>query len=192
MFDQFQKYLQHKIHLTGEEIELVKSVSIIKSLRKHQYLLQEGEIWKYNAFVCKGFLRTYSVDDKGTEHIMNFSPEDYWTGDRESLASQAPSKYNIDAIEDSAVLLIKKDDFEMLCKVLSPFNDLMNGLLQKSFVVSQERIHVNITYTAEEKYKNFVTKYPSIANRVPQHMIASYLGLTPETITRIRRKASQK
>ncbi|MHA4844749.1 Crp/Fnr family transcriptional regulator [Flavitalea antarctica] len=192
MLDRFRKYLEDKINLTDQDFALIQSVATVKKLRKHQYLLQEGNVWKFNAFVGKGFLRTYFVDDKGTEHIMNFSPENYWTGDRESLASGAPSKYNIDAIEDSEVLLIRKDDFDSVCKAVQPFNDLMNGLLQKSFIVSQERIHVNITYSAEEKYKDFIKKYPSIANRVPLQMIASYLGLTPETITRIRRKASRK
>jgi CRP-like cAMP-binding protein len=193
MFEIFQKYLESKTdHLTEQDFELIQSVSIIKKLRKRQYLSQEGDVWRYNAFVCKGFIRSYFVDEKGIEHIMNFAPENYWTGDRASLTTGLPSKYNIDAIEDSDVLLINKENFEMICKAIPAFNDLVNAILQKSFVVSQERIHANITYTAQEKYNNFITKFPSIANRVPQHMIASYLGISAETLSRVRKQPTKK
>jgi len=192
MFDVFQNYLQSKITLSDTEIELIKSLSAIKKLRRRQFLLQEGDIWRFHAFVCSGFVKTYSVDDKGQEHIMNFSPENYWTGDRESLTTGNPSKYNIDAIEDSEILLIKKEDFERLCIQIPKFNELVNTILQKSFVVSQDRIHSNISLSAEDKYQNFIQKFPSIANRVPQHMIASYLGISPETLSRVRKPAVKK
>jgi CRP-like cAMP-binding protein len=191
MFDTFRKYLENKITLTDTDYKLIQSVSVIKKLRKRQYLLQEGDVWRLNAFICSGLVRSYIVDSNGHEHIMNFSPENYWTGDRESLASELPSKYNIDAIEESEILLIKKNDFEMLCKTIPVFNDLINSILQKSFVVSQERIHVNIAYSAEEKYNNFLAKFSSIANRIPQRMIASYLGVSAETLSRIRKQASE-
>lgn len=192
MFEFFQNYLQSKIALSDTEIELIKSLSTIKKLRKRQYLLQEGDIWRYHAFVCSGFVRTYSVDDKGQEHIMNFSPENHWTGDRESLTTENPSNYNIDAIEDAEILLIKKEDFERLCVQIPKFNELINAILQKSFVVSQNRILSNISLSAENKYQSFIQKFPSIANRVPQHMIASYLGISPETLSRIRKIGIKK
>lgn len=192
MFEIFQKYLTDKLQLTPEELQLIASVSVIKNVRKRQYLLQQGDVWKFNAFVCAGFLHTYAIDDKGIKHILNFSPENYWTGDRESLATGEPSKFNIEAIEDSEVLLIEKEPFEMLCRSIPAFNDLVNAVLQKSFVVSQSRIHATISFSAEEKYADFIKKYPSIANRIPQHMIASYIGITPETLTRIRRNAAKK
>ena len=192
MFDTFLKYLQDKITLSDEEVELIRSVSILKKLRKRQYLLQEGDVWRYNAFVCSGFLKTFSIDDKGQEHIMNFSPENYWTGDRESLATGNPSRFNIDAIEDAEIILITKENFESICQQIPQLNNLANAILQKSFIVSQNRIHANISLSAEEKYQNFLVKFPSITNRVPQHMIASYIGITPETLTRIRRNAVKK
>jgi CRP-like cAMP-binding protein len=192
MFSIFQKYLIDKIQLSPEELKLIESVVTIKRLRKKQFLLQEGDKWKYNAFVNRGFLKTFSIDSSGKEHIMNFSPEDYWTGDRESLLNGTPSKFNIDAIEDSEVILIGKEDFEMLCLKIPQFNSLVNKILQKSFVVSQNRIHANISLSAEDKYQNFLDKFPSIVNRIPQHMIASYIGITPETLTRIRRNAVKK
>ena len=192
MFDAFRKYLEDKISLTEQNFDLIESVSTIKKLRKRQYLLQEGDICRFNAFVCKGFLRYYYVDDKGQEHILQFAPENYWTGDRESLDAELPSKYNIDAIEDSEILLIKKNDFEMLFKTIPAFNDFVNKTIKKNVLVLQERIHVSITHTAEEKYTNFITKYPSITNRVPQHMIASYLGVSAETLSRVRKQSNQK
>ena len=192
MFDTFRKYLEDKISLTEQNFDLIESVSTIKKLRKRQYLLQEGDICRFNAFVCKGFLRYYYVDDKGQEHILQFAPENYWTGDRESLDAELPSKYNIDAIEDSEILLIKKNDFEMLFKTIPAFNDFVNKIIKKNLLVLQERIHVSITHTAEEKYTNFITKYPSITNRVPQHMIASYLGISAETLSRVRKQSTQK
>jgi CRP-like cAMP-binding protein len=192
MFNIFQKYLTDKIQLSPEELQLIESVVTIKRLRKKQFLLQEGEKWKYNAFVNRGFLKTFSIDSSGKEHIMNFSPEDYWTGDRESLLNGTPSKFNIDAIEDSEVILIGKEDFEMLCLKIIQFNNLVNKILQKSFVVSQNRIHAAISLSAEDKYQNFLDRFPTIVNRIPQHMIASYIGITPETLTRIRRNTVKK
>lgn len=192
MFDFFINYLQDKIALSDEEVEMIRAVGIEKKLRRNQYLLQEGDVWKYHAFVCSGFLKTFSIDDKGQEHIMNFAPENHWTGDRESLINATPATFNIDAIEASELILIEKKNFETLCKTIPQFNDLVNAILQRSFVVSQNRIHATISLTAEEKYQNFLDKFPSIANRVPQHMIASYIGITPETLTRIRRNSAKK
>jgi CRP-like cAMP-binding protein len=192
MFDTFRKYVESKATLAESDFARIEAAARPRKLRKRQFLLQAGEVWHYNAFVCSGFLRSYFLDGKGHEHIMTFAPENHWIGDRESLATGLPSKYNIDAIEASEVLLFRKADFDALCQAIPPFNDMVNAILQKSFVVAQERIHVNITYTAQEKYHNFVTRFPSIANRVPQHMIASYLGITPETLTRVRRDATRK
>lgn len=190
--DTLIQYLSSKITLSPEEVALIRSVCTVKKLKKKQYLLHEGDVWKYNAFVAAGFLRTFSIDEKGAEHIMNFSPEDYWTGDRASLTTGTPSRFNIDAIEDSSVVLIADQDFQKLCKQIPQLNDLVNAILHKSFIVSQDRIHASISLSAEEKYTHFLHKFPGIANRIPQHMIASYIGVTPETLTRIRRNNLKK
>lgn len=192
MFDIFRKYLEDKITLTNEDYGLIESVSSFKKLRKRQYLLQAGDVSRFHAFVCKGFLRYYYVDEKGQEHIMQFAPENYWTGDGESMNSGLPSKYDIDALEDSEVMLLKKDDFEMLRKTIPAFNDFVNASLKKNAVVLRERIHVNLSLSAEGKYSNFISKFPSISNRVPLHMIASYLGISAETLSRIRSQSAKK
>lgn len=192
MFDFFLKYLRDKIPLSAEEVEMIRSVAIEKKLRRRQYLLQQGDVWKYNAFVSSGLLKSYSINEDGQEHIMSFSPENYWTGDRASLMDGIPSQFNIDAIEDSEIILIEKTNFETLCKNIPQLNDMVNAILQKSFIVSQGRIHTQISLSAEEKYQDFLKKFPEISNRIPQHMIASYIGITPETLTRLRRNSIKK
>jgi CRP-like cAMP-binding protein len=192
MFDNFKNYLEDKITLSEQEIELIKSFSVLKKLRKRQYLLQEGDLWKHNAFISVGLLKTFSVDQKGQEHIMNFSPENHWTGDRESLTTGLPSEFNIVALEDSEIILIAKDDFDAICKQLPQFYNMANEIFHRSFLASQKRIHANISLSIEEKYQNFIQKYPSVANRIPQHMIASYLGISAETLSRIRAQSAKK
>ena len=108
------------------------------------------------------------------------------------MDSGLPSKYNIDAIEDSEILLLKKEDFEMIRKTIPAFNDFVNESLKKNLVFLQERIHGDLSLSAEEKYSNFISKYPSISNRVPLHMIASYLGVSAETLSRARSQSSKK
>ncbi|CAM4089755.1 cAMP-binding domain of CRP or a regulatory subunit of cAMP-dependent protein kinases [Pedobacter westerhofensis] len=188
----FLNYIQEKTSLTAEELQQVTSVCQLKKLRKRQYLLQEGDVWKYNAFIAKGCVRTYTLDEKGNEHIVNFAIENWWTGDRESLTTGEPSIFNIDALENSEVVLITKTAFDKLCADIPAFNAMVNAILQKSFIVSQGRIHTFISLTAEQKYLRFLEQYPQLSIRVPQGMIASYLGITPETLSRIRNQTARK
>lgn len=191
MFDLLRTYIVHKINdsesLDDHEFELIKSVFVPKKLRKKQYLLQEGEINKFHCFVCKGCLRMYRVDEKGQEHIFQFAIENWWTGDRESLISGKPTKYNIEALEDSELLIIKQADMDMLTAKIPAVRAMINNIQQNNVIATQNRIHAAISYTAEEKYLNFIKTYPDIFQRVPQQMIASYLGITRETLSRIRR-----
>ena len=192
MYDTFQEYLDRKILLTNDEKELIRSVSILKKLRKKQYLLQEGDVWKYHAFITKGCMRTYAVDEKGIEHIIYFGVENWWIGDRESLLNQAPSRLNIDAIEDAELVLFTNPNFEMICSKIPAFRDMVYAIISKSFNVNQNRILSGISKTAEEKYRDFIEKYADFATRIPQSMIASYLGIKPETLSRIRSTLGKK
>lgn len=186
MFEVFAAYLKEKAGLTEEELEEVRAVTINKHLRKRQYLLQEGDICHYNCFVAKGCLRNYRVGEDGVEHILRFAVENWWLSDTESYNNGTPSRNNIDALENSELLLIEKEDFTRLVNTIAPFKEFIDKLMARSFDASQNRIMSNISHTAEERYINFMKSYPDILNRVPLHMIASYLGVSRETLSRIR------
>jgi len=188
MFDVLAKYLREKGALTNDEIEQFRASSITRRFRKRQYLLQEGDICHYNSFVAKGCMRMYRVGDNGAEHMLRFAIETWWMADYESYNSGNSSKNNIDALEDTDLIMIKKNDFDALVNAIPNFRIFKEKLETRSYDASQNRILSNISDTAEKRYENFIQKYPDIYNRVPLHMIASYLGLTRETLSRIRKQ----
>jgi len=192
MVDNFLNYLKDKFPINDDELEMFKRVCTVKKLRRRQYLLQEGDVWNKNAFVAKGVLRTYRVDEKGTEHIIQFSMENWWAGDRQSYHTGLPSTFNIEALEDAEIVLVSKADFDRLQIEISKFGEFTRALLERSFIASQNRIHASISFSSEEKYADFIKTYPDITNRIPQHMIASYLGISPETLSRIRNHMVRK
>ena len=181
-----------KIELSQEQSDWIQSLSIVKKLRKHQFLLQAGEICKHHAFVTKGCLRSYSVDSDDTEHIVKFAVEHWWIADRDSLMSGEPAKLHIDAVEDSEAVLISKQHFDLICQQIPAFNDMVNNLLQSAYNASQNRVLANISLSASEKYEYFLQRYPDLALRIPQGMIASYLGISPETLSRVRNQVMSR
>lgn len=186
MFEVFAAYLQDKATFTEAELQLIKERALQKKLRKGQYLLQEGDIARYQSFMAKGAARMYRVDENGTEHIMRFSIENWWVNDYESFIMEAPAKYNIDVLEDSELIQFSKQDFEELQELVPSLKAVRQKLDDRHFVASQNRILSNISDTAEQRYETFINTYPDIFNRVPLRMVASYLGLTRETLSRIR------
>lgn len=182
----FQNIAKH-IDLTDEEKKFFLTLVKPRKIRKKQYLLQAGEVSRFENFVTKGLLRAYTVDNKGQEHIAMFAMEGWWISDLYSFLTNTPATQYIDALEDSEILSIEKSDLEKLYLVVPKFDRLFRKLLQNAFVASQQRILAGISQTAEEQYLAFVKKYPTLEQRIPQHQIASFLGITPETISRIRR-----
>jgi CRP/FNR family transcriptional regulator, anaerobic regulatory protein len=192
MYEIFQKYLDSRIVLSQEQSNWIRSLSVVKKLRKNQYLLQAGNICTRHAFVSKGCLRSYSTDDNDAEHIVKFAAENWWIADRESLMSGEPAKLNIDALEDSEVVLISKQDFDLICQQIPIFNDMVRGLFQRAYDASQARVLTNISLSASGKYEHFLNRYPGLALRIPQSMIASYLGISRETLSRVRNQMTPK
>lgn len=192
MFPSLATYLIEKGGLTNDELRLVEEVAIPKKIRKRQYLLQEGDISHYISFVVKGCFRLYSVGKNGEEHIMRFAIENWWVSDFDSFQSGLPSKYNIDALEDGELLMIKKEKWAFLIETIPNFKKLITKLTAKNYEAHQNRILSNISETAVEKYENFIKTYPMIYDRIPLHMIASYLGLSRETLSRVRQQNTQK
>ncbi len=184
----FQKF-DEKIELTDAEKELSFSFFIPKKLRKKQYLLQQGEVCEQIAFVKNGLLRLYKTDSKGHEHITQFAFEGWWISDQLSFITGEPSEYNIDALEDSELLLLTRQAEEEMLEKIPRLERFFRILLQRSLIAAQKRLVNTFSQTAEERYSELMEACPeSMPNRVPQHMLASFLGITPETLSRIRRK----
>ena len=192
MFEKLRAYCERQAHLTEEEYSLLETLYVPKKMKKGDFLLREGEVAKYGAFVVRGCLRSYTIDDKGREHILQFSPEDWWVGNLESYRTGKPSTYFVDAIEDSDVLLQDQFGFETMMTKIPTLAKMFHLGIQKSGFAKDKRIISALTNSAEERYQAFLDKYPSIAQRVPQHMLASFLGITPETLSRIRKLQSKR
>lgn len=192
MFDILRAYFERSFPISDDDFELLKTVMTPKKLKKGEFLLREGEMAKFGAYVAKGMLRSYVVDDKGKEHIIQFAPENWWISDKAGIADGSTSTFFIDAIEDSDVLLIDAKGHQTLLEKLPGYADSFRTGIQKRAAAKDQRIVHSLTATAEERYHDFLQTYPSIAQRVPQHMLASYLGITPETVSRIRKSASRK
>jgi CRP-like cAMP-binding protein len=188
MFDLLQEKIAEKVVLTGDELAYCKTVFIPKKLRKRQYLLQEGDACKYQAFVVKGILRSYTIDEKGTEHILQFAPEGWWITDLYSYLTGEPSNFTIDALEDAELLLITRTEWEELMRKVPKLEHYFRVLIQNHLIATQRRLLQTLSQTAEEKYVKFAQTYPDCLQRVPQHMIASYLGITRETLSRLRKQ----
>ncbi|WP_157305405.1 Crp/Fnr family transcriptional regulator [Chitinophaga tropicalis] len=178
--------------LTDQEFEILSSAFQPRSLRKKQYFLQEGEVCKYMGFIVKGAVRQYSVDDKGVEHIVNLSIENWWVGDRESWVMLTPSVYNIDAWEDTDLLVITRADFLGLLDSVPAMHGIIKSLDEKHAIATQKRLTASISFSAEKRYADLASRYPELLQRFPQHLIASYLGITKETLSRVRQRSVKK
>jgi len=191
MYEVFLSKVNEKVPLTPqEEAEIVTHLTL-KTLRKRQIFLQEGDICRYIALVEKGTLRTYVTDLEGHEHITAFALEGWSLGDLCSFLREEPATQNIEALEDCELCLISRPAHEELLLKMPKYETYNRILITEAYIALQKRTRDMISLSPDEQYKAFVNVYPNIVQRVPQHMIASYLGLTPETLSRIKSRISQ-
>lgn len=190
MFDILISHIQNKVDLPEEHKKKIQSFFTPKKLRKKQYLLQEGEICKCLSFVSKGLLKSYALDEKGSERINMFAFEGWWISDFNSFIHQEKAFLNIDAVEETEVLMISLEDYERMMLEIPVMDRYFRILYQNSLVTKDYRLMVSNSFTAEEKYMQLARRNPEIIKRVPHNLIASYLGLAPETVSRIRKKWS--
>jgi CRP-like cAMP-binding protein len=194
MYDALIKYFNSytTTPLSGDEIDLIQSFVTPKKFRKRQYFLQEGELCKKTAFIVKGAMRKYRVDDKGEEHIIRLYIENWWATDRESVTKETPSGYFIDAWEDTECLIASKAHLADLVDRIPAMTKWLRTLDANYAIASQRRINAAISLSAEERYHDLEKTYPEFIQRFPQHIIASYLGINRETLSRIRGRGVKK
>lgn len=187
LIDYFLQFLP----LEEQEIAFLESVFKERKVRRRQFILQEGNVCKVNTFVVEGCFRMYMLDDNGKEHNLQFAIENWWIGDLGSFHSGEPSRLCIEALENSVILQIKKDDQIKLFVEHPKFNRIFRVFTENALVSYQTRVLQNISSTAEERYLDFLKRYPFFFNRISNVQIASYLGVTPEFLSTIRKKIAK-
>lgn len=192
MFDRLLESIKEKVSLTDEEIETLKHFFIPKKLRKRQYALNAGDVCQYISFVEKGLLRSFTVDDDGNEHVVQFAIEGWWISDMGSFVSGKEALYNIEALEDCELLNLTKESMEAMLVKLPVMERFFRILMQNNIVALQRRVIAYMSLSAEEKYLKLMEIAPEIMTRASQQHIASYLSITPETLSRVRRKVASR
>ena len=184
LIDYFSKFMP----LEEQEVEFLERVFKLRKVRRRQFILQEGDVCRFNSFVVEGCFKMYMVDDDGKEHNLQFASENWWIGDLGSFHSETPSQLNIEALENSVILQIRKEDQIRLFVDFPKFNQIFRVLTENALVSLQRRVLQNISSTAEERYLDFIERYPDFFNRISNVQIASYLGITPEFLSTIRKR----
>lgn len=187
-----KSFLTTNLDVSEIELSSILANRKTKKVRKDQFLLRENEISRNTFFVEKGLLRQFSIDKKGKEHTLHFAPENWFVAERESAYCHQPSVYSIQALEDSELVLIDEPFIQELSHKIPGFSEFNNRLLHNHIRHLEHRINLLLSASAEERYLKFIEMYPDILLRVPQIMVSSYLGITPESLSRVRKELAQK
>jgi CRP-like cAMP-binding protein len=180
------------IRLDKDETDFFVSLLEYKSIKRKGYLLRPGEICRTENFIIKGCMRTYTIDHNGFDHILMFGIEDWWVGDLFSFLTKTTSNYFIDALEDTEVLQITKENLDLLYEKVPKFERFFRVIIQNAFIAQQRRINQNLSYTAEQRYLDFIKRFPFMEQRIPQKQIAAFLGITPVFLSMLRRRLARK
>jgi CRP/FNR family transcriptional regulator, anaerobic regulatory protein len=184
----FLRYLKEKGNVKDEHLQMLNETVMRKTFKKWQLLLSKGQICQHFFFVETGLVRFYSIDDEGKEHIVQFAPEGWFTSDRSSIFFNEPSEFFIDAVEDSTVVMLDNRFLSLASEISPEFRNYNEFILQNHIRQLQNRINLLIGADSEKRYLDFVEQYPDLMLRVPLWMIASYLGITPESLSRVRKE----
>lgn len=193
--DKYNNILQNIArYVSLSDTEKEKLISIIRTtkIKKRQFIDQPGYTCKYRNYVVKGAFRSYFIDNDGKEHTVQIAIEDWFVSDFYSYITQTPATLYVEALEDSTIFQMTYDDIEGLCKEIHGLSEYFRISTEKAFAFSRKRALSNLSMTAEEKYLELLERYPDIVKRVPQKVIASYLGMTPEFMSKIRKNLSLK
>ncbi len=184
-------HIRKFVELTDEEAALISSKLTLLKLKKKAFALTPGKTCRANYFVVKGCMRLYFINKKDTEQITQFAIENWWVTDYDSVDSKKPSHFYIQAIEDSEVLVLDQQTETELIAQIPAFEHYLRLILQKAFTAAQRRMEMIHNMTDEERYRGFSSRFPDFTQRVPQYMVASYLGVTPQFISRVRARRSK-
>lgn len=186
------KSISKHISLTEADNQYLQSIFLPMKVKQHESIEESGKVSRYFIHVNEGCLMTYYTDDQDNDHVMQFATSGWWTGDLQSFTSTTPSIYTTKALSDSEVLLLPKVAMDELLDRIHKFEKYFRILFQNSLITHQQRIIRNLSIPAEARYEHFLEKYPTLEQFVPQKYIASYLGITPEFLSKIRRKRMDK
>ncbi len=186
------QHINALVPLTKEEETWITEAFHQKTLKRRQFLVQEGDPCRYLSFITNGCLRSYFTNDKGQEYIVQFGIEGWWLNDNESFLFNTPSQFNIEALEATTLLQIDRPGLDMLYQNVPTLERFFRILYQRSFIMLQKRVIATMSQTAEQRYQEFSARYPEIANRVPQYQLAAYLGMTAEFLSKIRHGMTPK
>jgi CRP/FNR family transcriptional regulator len=184
----FDKYLP----LDEKEIEALTSRLVERKIKRKQYILQEGDICKSFTYVLEGCFKMYGVDNSGAEHNLVFATEDDWISDIGSLHKETPSQLYIEAIEPSVILQLSKGDLWYLYTNFPKFDRNFRVIIEDKYIELQNRLLQTFSSSAQQRYESFLKQYPTLATRLPNTQIASYLGITPEFLSKIRNERTRK
>ncbi|CCH53078.1 putative transcriptional regulator, Crp/Fnr family [Fibrisoma limi BUZ 3] len=187
VFAALRQHVDKVIPLTDEESARASALFTVKKLRKKQFLVQQGDVCKYESFVVSGCLKSYYTDEQGHDHILRFSVEDWWASDLKSLQTNTPASFSIEAIEPATLLVIDKVGLEKLYVEVPKFEKFFRILNENALTATAQRVINNLSLPAKERYQLFLQAYPRIAQRIPLKDIASYLGITPVFLSQLRK-----